>query len=306
MNLLPTIYGTRCNYPFQGTMADTSGNGFNLSTLNAFTSVPGGTEQYGTLGCLQAFLFDGGTKMIAPFSAALQNVGSWTNQWLMYQPVTIGGPQTWFCLVDPAGRSGGGAPDRIGSIYTFFWSVGAPGGHPFWADMTHGSNLPVPGGAWWTTIDTGWGAAIHAVAVRYAINTPTAGLVTIDLFIDGVKQTPNVQPMSTTEAVTGVERFYVGGSEASAFAPANTSLMAGFRSVSYARTDAQVIADQAFQINATCNLTPTYPVIDAPAAPPLVTAGGGVGLIGPAVTAEMYRYSPKAYGDRFSNPGDDA
>lgn len=275
MNLHPLIPNTRALWQLQGNLKDTSGNGLDLVTLNDSTKDPGGIEQYGSFdSCIQGFKYDPngvapgvGTNLIAPLTALLQIVGPWTIQFLLWDSTTLGGNQPFVCLVDQnAFLPGGLAADRIGSIFTFFYSQLTPGKFPYWADLTHGSNLPVPGGNWWTTPEATWGLApglIHAVALRFNSDGIIGNPATVDLFLDGVKQPVTLNSLGTptnrtsTPSVTGSERFYVGGSGnidyhgSGAESPAANTLIGSVRVLSVARSDADILADANFA-NAAC------------------------------------------------------
>ncbi len=256
MRLLPNIANTIAHWPFQGSLVDISGNGLGVATLNNITLLPGGLEQYGAFdACLQGFKFDTNTYLQAPLTALLQMPGPWTIQWLMKQTATNTGDQPWFTLANPAGRSGGAAPDRIGSIFTAFWSDLTPGRHPYWTDLTHGSNLPTSAGLCWDTTEAAFGVApgvVHAMAVRYNSDGVAGHASSVDLFIDGVKQTSTIPPTgnnTNTPAIVGNERFYVGGCEGPGYTMFLNSLIGDMRVLrGVARSDAALLADATAQL----------------------------------------------------------
>ena len=274
MNQLPNIsLYTVAHWPLQGSLVDISGNALTLATFSNVTIAPGGVEQYGSFdSCLQGFKFDNGTELAAPLTALLRMPGPWTIQWLMRQSRTDVNNTVWCSLVDPAGRSGGNGPDRIGSIFTASWTHDTPGIHPFWTDQFHGSNIPTPGGMWWDTTDVQFGVVpgvIHHMALRLNGDGVAGHAATVDLFIDGVKQPfvassvpPGTGHSTTTPTFTGVERFFIGGSECHVFPFALNSLIGDMRVLrGVARSDADILADARFALGP-CNPVVTAHAID--------------------------------------------
>jgi hypothetical protein len=288
VNLLPNITGTIANWPMQSNLLDTSGNGLNLMTVGWGTPgtaiVQGGTEQYATLtGGLSSFLFNGTTKLVAPSSSLLRLTGAYTFQFLLNLATGIGGFQVYACCADPT-RFGGGGGDAnaASSLFAFGWAVNSLGTCPYYYDQFHYGGLNTSDDIFPPTVDrfappTAWGITeTHLITFRHNADN------TMDSFFDSTKR-PGTMAVNGQNVSGGNERFWIGGCD-STFNNVLSSgtKVAGIRVVNYARTDAQITADVA-----------------GASTPPL-----GTGLAAPAVTAELYRYAPAAYGDRFYNPGE--
>lgn len=262
MNILPNIAGTVANWPMQGSLADTSGNGLNLITLGWGTpgtlNAPGGTEAYATLDtCLQGFAFDGATKLLAAFSPLFQINGPMTIQFLLKFGGDTGGNQVLGCCVDPTrfGGGGGTAHSVLGNLYTYFWSNDIHGRTVYYTDEGHG-------GANYSWLN----GMTPLVAHSYAFRRAATGVLT--MWVDGVQRAydpANGTITAASNSIVGNERFYVGGCD-STFNDTLTmgAVMAGYRVVNYARTDAQILADANFAMSTTCAQTPVYPVTDDP------------------------------------------
>lgn len=243
--LLPNVADTEAHFELQGELTDSSDVGLAaLTVLDTYSSLPGGTEDYDTLDdCLQGFSFDGNTKLIAPASAGLRLAGDWTVQFMMLQGAG-GVNECYFSSVDPAGRSGGAAPDRIGSLATFYWDHGGAGHRPTITDQGHGSSI---GGnnQWDVGGDSGWEDAPHAIAVVCRSGQ-------YELWIDGVQQpTVDGNPIYATAVAAGTERFYIGGCEGPGQSPINT-IAADYRVLSVARSGADIYADAQISL-ASCS-----------------------------------------------------
>jgi hypothetical protein len=279
VNVLPNITGhTVANWTFQNTLADSSGNGLTLVTLDDvnFPNQPGGVEQYTTLaGSFRGFLFNGSTRMWAPSTSTLRFTGDFTMQWIGKQVSTT--QQSWICCANAAaGRSGGFGPDRIGSMYTIYYSSFNA---PAIATQGIGSNTPTATyGVWTSVTSTTWGVnGIHQYTFR-RLN----GLD--DYFVDGVKLPggsivdPPAGGTPSTDDTTA--RFFLGGTEGDTFGTVpNGTVIGALRVLDYGRSDGGVARDAAYMLG------------------PVATAS-------PNVIASLYRYSPQAYGDRYRNPGD--
>lgn len=82
MNLHPNIANTVTNWPLNGTLADTSGNGLNLTLEN-------GPSAYLTLGAFTGFSFAVGANLLAPFNSRLILGGDLTVEWLHVPRTTL-------------------------------------------------------------------------------------------------------------------------------------------------------------------------------------------------------------------------
>lgn len=273
MRLHANIPNTVGLWQFQGNLIDSSGvlvdgsgapspggSRQDLATLDGNTfHTSGGVEQYAALDlCIQGFKFNGATKLWAPPSAPLRVTGDMTIEYLLMQVGTFS--QTYCVSADPAGRSGGASPDRIGSLFSFFW--GSPN-NPYYRNRNTGSGT---GGSFWGQFNANsvtWGVGtLHHYAFR-------RGGTTMDGFFDGVKlPLPNPVAWDGQDAPPntslGNERFYVGGCEGASTNLGNTSVMASLRVLSTARSDALIAADAAYLLQATCE----------PYVPPFSARGG--------------------------------
>lgn len=244
MATLPNVAGiTVANWPLVSNLNDISGNGLNLITVNwATATTAGGVEQYDVLtGSENGFKFNGATKLLAPASALLRLTGPYTIQFTLHQVSALGGNQVYFCGVDPAGRSGGAAADRIGSLFTYFWANGPSGAMPYYTDQHHGSGIGTSDNHFPPAINPFAPPGVWGITVThyYAFRVNADG--TIDGFIDGVKY-PG--PLTSNNTIAGTERFYIGGCETT-FTDVLTSgcLMGSTRIVSGARSDADILSD---------------------------------------------------------------
>lgn len=260
MNLQPNVPGTVANWSFQNTLADSSGNGLDLSSLDGNTfHTAGGVVQYGAIGDLFGFKFDGSTKLWAPLTSLLLITGDMTVSFFMFQPATFS--QTYFCAADPAGRSGGASPDRIGSVYSFFW--GAPN-DPYYRNYNTGSGVPTSLYGQFAPGSAAWGVgAVHYYTFR---RMGTAASV----FVDGIRQAPDVVDIQPNVAA-GNERFYLGGCEGVSVNMGNNTIIGSFRVTTTARTDVQIGRD-AFSAMGPAASTDSGIVYDAVAAAQFATA----------------------------------
>ncbi len=301
MNKLPNIPGVVGNYSLNGTLSDSSGNSPDWASVDQYTEVARAPTWVSFDGCTQAVdltYYDSthNAKLMAD-APLLRFAGPFTIQWTMVQLRTFNSP--YFTCCNPAGRSDGIAPDRIGSLYSFFWSGS---GKASIADQNIGSTLPFAFyGDFAGTDNASWGQVPvspppYAAPVDFALTRDTCGnyhayrrgtLISSVLWYSLFS--PNVS--------AGNERSYIGGLESGvppsgSYGGAGCIQIANVRYLNYERSAAQIAADSAF-VMAPCGL----------ATAPLTNASGGVGLVGPAVTAELYREAPKAYGDQYRNPG---
>jgi hypothetical protein len=304
MNLHPNIAGTVANWRFQGDTKDYSGNGFDLQVVDASTHAPlgAGAISYVAVsnkvngvvtndGCLQAVDmyfgdYAGNPVLMGPLSTALQISGPATWEWIGVQKGANLG--TYITCTPPTGRSGGSAPDRIGSLYTLFWTTAQ---FAALSDQHIGSNLPAPGYGVVTTasiptwagtnlpVVNDWNAH-HFAYVRDASNNWT-------LYRDGLIKGTVLS--AGTNTPLGNEVTFVGRCENGSDGGQN--LFASMRIVNYARTATQIAADAAYVLGA-CGTVATYPVTDT-ANTPYGNNPGGTGEVRFAADAgRFYRLRP--------------
>lgn len=267
--LLPLIPGTVALWQLQSDLKDTSGNALDLSPVDCVTNAPVAAPSFTNIAnrnngvvvndaCILGVNLDFGTTALrAPLSPLLQMVGAMTIQWTFVQKSTF--TTTYFCCADPAGRSGGQGPDRIGSLYTL-WSSS---GNPDVSDQHIGSNLPVPGyGAFpgyndhalFNWADNGrpitgdWHAHQFA-AVRSSVGTWTVSR-------DGVSISTGIASAGTNVA-SGVERFFIGAYEHESSGTGAAGLFASVRVLNFARA-ASDLATDAFNANSPCGAYLNY------------------------------------------------
>lgn len=249
MRLHPRIPGTVALWQLQIDFADTSGNALDLTSVDVLTNAPAAAPPFVNLsdkthgvvvndGCLMGVNMDASaSKLMAPLTPLLRFSGACTFEWIMVQRFTT--THAYFACANPAGRVGGAAPDRIGSLYTL-WSSS---GNPKVSDKFIGSNLPSPGYGDFGYLNAGWAGVStpaigdyhphHMAAVRDGSGNWKA-------YIDGVSTGPGVLSAGTN-VVTGNEQFFVGAIETEANTAAG--LMASMRVLDYARDAADILTD---------------------------------------------------------------
>lgn len=254
MNLHPLVPNTVALWQLQSDLKDSSGNGFDLVSVNRITNAPQTAPAFVPLsnsvfGVItdDACLFgsnmvgngdDTTSKLAAPVTPALQFTGACTFEWLMYQRQTYG--SSYIACADPAGRSGGNGPDRIGSLYTL-WTASGTG---VISDQHMGSALPFPGyGTFPPGTNDGW-ARVNIPqggdwsTHHFAFTRDVSGLWLS--YRDGISTGTGV-PSVGTNVATGVEQVFVGGIETSG--ADGCAVFASFRILNYARSPAQILTD---------------------------------------------------------------
>jgi hypothetical protein len=288
---MPNIPGTVVHYLFQDTLKDASGNGLDIVATDwGSPTNPGGTEQYAALDtCLQAFKFNGATKLLAPLTSLTQLTGAYTVQFLMHQATGTGGNQCYFTCDDPS-RNPAATIDREGALYAWLWNNGAggwPGGaQPYYTSQGYGSdtspNYFNPTINPFTPPPNAWGIGgsdIHHYAWRANADGSLNG------FVDGVKYVG--QARGTGNVSNGAERLYIGGSHATfSDVMGNGCLMADFRMLDYARADADILSDANNALTATCGAWPE------PTAP---TAAATYDPVQAARIGSVFRYQPQGW-----------
>lgn len=318
MNLHPLINGTLALWQFQGNLNDSSGLGNNLTAVStssytpfpsAVLYAPVSTKVNGVTtndGCLQAVdLFDTdyagsvAPNLMAPLSSALQIAGAATWEWVMMQKGTFTG--TYICCANPLGRSGGAAPDRIGSLYTLYWTTFSE--LAGFTDQHVGSNVPSNGygtlpsctiAAWAGTSlpQAGDWSAHHYACVRDSGNNWF-------FYRDGALL-GTVPSTTSPNTAVGNEVTFIGRCETGA--NGGVGFFASMRIVNYARNATQIAADAAYVLGA-CGLTPSPPVTDPPPA-------GQPAQLDPVQAARIgsvFRYQPQGWtgwsNQQQTNPG---
>lgn len=247
MNLLPNIAGhTVANWTFQDTLADISGNGLNGTAVDVTTGLPA-IATYATIAPgLRAFNGDvGGAKVIVPLSPLLQFAGNapMTFEWIMLQPQTY--TFAYFTCADPA-LARGATPEALGSVYTVWSTRGLPHiADKFLYNDGHSGGpatelLPdTPNGSY-TVVDWAGGSGAAAQVATYAITRDTSGIW--HAYVNGAARGVPV-PSLGVNTVTGVERFWIAGTEN---AVGSGAYYAGLRVLDLARTPAQIYDDAAY------------------------------------------------------------
>lgn len=250
MNLHTLIPGTVGLWQLQGTFNDTSGNALDLVSVDGITNLPTTPNSFQALdSCIQGVILNNDPKLMAPLSALLQSTGALTYEWLMQQWKTF--TLTYFCVADPAGRTGGDGPDRIGSLYTV-WS---DSGNPEITDQHIGSNLPSAGyGQFYGSDHTLFGWSDVGNPANPTVTPPGFSVKTHHfayvrtaagnwhVLRDGVQVGAGV-PTAGANVATGVERFFIGGYEKQSNPGSGGQVMASVRLLNYARSDADILAD---------------------------------------------------------------
>jgi len=251
---LPNTANTVANWPLQGgSLADISGNGLDLTAVDARTEAPKAATVVSIDATTQAIdtTYDGVTfnaklKLDASRASLLRFTGAFTIQWVMVQVRTFS--ISHFCCVNPDNITPhrDGAPDRIGSLYDI-WSTG---GDCEISDQNIGSNLPVPFyGAFPGTNNATW-AQVPVSPPPYA--APAAFALTRDAsgnyhaYRNGVLI--GSVASAGTHTVQGNEVFYIGGTEsgvppAGTFGNSGGAQYANVRALNYARSSADIAAD---------------------------------------------------------------
>lgn len=262
MNLYPLVANTVALWQLQGDLKDSSGNGLDLTAVNVTTNAGAATPPFtalanktnGTItpdGCILGIDLDTGgtTKLMAPNTSLLRLTGEMTIEWLMVQKFTF--TLAYFTCADPAGRSGGAGPDRIGSLYTL-WS---DSGNPAISDEHIGSGAPSAGYGLFPGYNDhvlfNWadnGEPIpgdwHPHAFAY-VRDASGNWKT---YRDGVTVGAGVLTAGANTA-TGLERFFIGAIENGA-GGAN-GLIGSVRVMNVARS-ATAIASDAALVMAAC------------------------------------------------------
>ena len=282
MIALPNTANTVANWPLQGgSLADISGNGLDLTAVDARTEVPKAATVVSIDATTQAIdtTYDGVTfnaklKLDASRASLLRFTGAFTIQWVMVQVRTFA--ISHFCCVNPDNLNPhrDGAPDRIGSLYDI-WSSG---GDCEISDQNIGSNLPVPFyGAFPGTNNSTWAQVPvspppYAAPAQFAVTRDASG--NYSAYRNGVLI--GAVASAGTHAVQGNEVFYLGGTE-SGVPPAGTFGNSGGAQYAYVRVSnvalsaSQVASDYGYSIGYTLPTT-TGLVYDAVAAAQFATA----------------------------------
>lgn len=249
MRLQPLIPGTVALWQLQSDTNDSSGNALHLSPVLVATNAPCAAPVFTNLSnrrsgvvtndpCLMGVDLTNSTgKLMAPATPLLQFTGPMTIEWLYIQRYT--NTHAYFACADPAGRSGGNAPDRIGSLYTM-WSIN---GHACVSDKNIGSNLPVPGYGDMGNANATWATFNLPNATDYSTHhmayvRDTAG--NWKVYLDGAQSGVGVVFFAANSAV-GNEQFFMGATEREANVP--IGVFASVRVLNYARSAALILAD---------------------------------------------------------------
>lgn len=261
MNTLRNTPNTVLNMPLQSDFNDISGNGLNgvpvdrvteapVSNLLFFEPMTNKVSGVVTTLSLQGAAFNslvlGGTataKLKLPLSPLLWLNGAATWEWVMTQKTTT--TAAYICCVDPTGRSGGAAPDRIGSLYTLWSSSGTAS----ISDKHIGSNIPSPGyGNFPGTTTPNWSGNNVPVlgdwsTHHYAIVRDAA--LNWTCYRDGVAISPSI-PSNGVSAVSGNEQTYIGGIEVNS--SPGVGIIGSVRIENVARSAADIFADYQYTI----------------------------------------------------------
>ena len=301
MRVLPNISGTVANWPLNGSLVDTSGNGLTLQSVDALTEAPAAPVYVSLDGSTQGVRIDiiGGIPdpklMLSDVRSATLRLRAFTFEWTMVQTTTNG--VAYFTAANPAGRTGSGIPpapsaQQKGALYC----IGGASGSLTTCDQYIGDNLPFPFYGY-IGDNTSWGGVPaspppYAAPAFYAVTRDVAG---------NYKAYKNGVLVGTTVAVgapvvVGNERFYIGGVESGVppsglYGAEAHQIMANVRVVNYDLPASTIAADAAYSASSSSSREP------------LVMSGGSRGSIGASATGHMFRYSPKAFGDVFRNPG---
>lgn len=249
MRLQPLIPGTVALWQLQSDTNDSSGNALHLSSVVVATNAPAGPTVFAHMSnrrsgvvtndpCLMgADLTNSPGKLMAPVTPLLQLTGPMTIEWLYIQRYT--NTHAYFACADPAGRVGGAAPDRIGSLYTM-WSIN---GDAEISDKHIGSNLPSPGYGWMGNTNATWATFNLPNATDYSTHHMAYvrdGAGNWNVYLDGALSGVGVLSAGAN-ASTGAEQFFMGAIELEANVP--IGVFASVRVLNYARSAALILAD---------------------------------------------------------------
>lgn len=281
INLLPdSAPGLIAHWPLQGTLLDTSGNGFTLTNSGLrpalFSTIPGTDAQgfdFKVFGAGDGRFLRRSNPTSTHIDPALALSGELTAQLISYQrtyPVPASAPGSFYHFL---------TQEPFNSYYSFMGGPLAPhGSNMVYLDaVTPYTEMAIP-------------AANDSFNTTYVFWTFRRRLVSpgnylAEVFKNGILYGPGVA--TTVGAGDPASSLWIGGTGVNA--PNMDGILADIRILGVARSDTDIYQDFIFQSG-------TGP------RPPLQAASGPSATIGAAATGHHFRYAPKAFGDQWRNP----
>lgn len=262
MNLHPNIANTVANWALNGTLADSSGNGLDLTLEN-------GPSAYLTFGAFTGFSFDVAANLLAPFNSRLILGGDLTVEWLHVPRTTL--CNCFFGSTSPthpiAGDKSGGTAAAYYSIFNTPQFIDQQPAGNFPALLLPNSPIPAPEVG---NTNPLIGIAINDVINHYAFRRE--GRVWT-CFINGVSSGPS--GIRAVQVPWGDERFRIGAitqlAQMGGCPGYSWAVMGSMRVLDVARPDIDIQRDAFYTLGPAAS-TDTGIVYDAVAAAQFATA----------------------------------